>query len=183
MESLGILPSSFLQSPAFHIILPCGSLLFQLGTHSPRIHEDFKELHRHVLFVSVFNQFPDFYFHGYSFLSLICVRINLMVLLSHLPFSHFTKEKHVSNSGQSSPWCVVPRYKYLLDIKETIGNIGVDIEKIYYFNDVITNPLVNQVQLALSIHRCETCRLWRADCSFLMPYLKKIRGEPYHVVI
>ena len=117
--------------------------------------------------------FQIFYFHGYSFLSLVCVRINLMVLLSHLPFFHFTKEKHVSNSGQSSPWCVVSRYKYLLDIKETIGNIGVDIEKIYYFNDVITNPFVNQVQLALSIHRCETCRLWRADCSFLMPYLKK----------
>lgn len=53
---------------------------------------------------------------------------------------------------KSSPWCVVPRYKYLLDIKETTGNIGVDIEKIYYFNDVITNPFVNQVQLALSIH-------------------------------
>lgn len=62
MESLRILPSSFLQSPAFHIILPCGSILFQLGTHSPRIHEDFKELHRQVLFVSVFNQFPDFLF-------------------------------------------------------------------------------------------------------------------------
>ena len=62
--------------------------------------------------------FQIFYFHGYSFLSLICVRINLMVLLFHLPFSHFTKEKHVSNSGQSSPWCVVPRYKYLLDIKD-----------------------------------------------------------------
>lgn len=29
--------------------------------------------------------------------------------------------------------------------KETIENIGVDIEKIYYFKDAITNPFVNQV--------------------------------------
>ena len=62
MKSLPILPSFLLQSPALHIILSCGSMLFQLGTHSPRIHENFKELHRQVLFVSVFNQFPDFLF-------------------------------------------------------------------------------------------------------------------------
>ena len=62
MESVGIPPSSLLQSPAFHVILFHGSMLFQLGTRTPRIHEDFKELRRQVLFVSlfVFNQFPDF---------------------------------------------------------------------------------------------------------------------------
>lgn len=70
MESLGILPSFLLQSPALHIILSCGSMLFQLGTHSPRIHEDFKALHRQVLFVSVFNQFPDFLFPWVLFLEL-----------------------------------------------------------------------------------------------------------------
>lgn len=112
--------SFFFFLPAFHIILFCGSKLSKPNAHTSRIHEDFTEIHRQALFVCLFStNYQICNFCLYSFLNLICIRTYLMVLLFHIPFSHLTEERLVSNSLQDSPWFPAPRCKKLLDKAKT----------------------------------------------------------------
>ena len=85
--------------------------------HTSRIHGDFKETHRQVLFVCLFlTNYQICNFYLCSFLNLSSMSSYLMVPLSLPPLSHFTKERYVSNSSQGLPW--YQRSKNLLETRQ-----------------------------------------------------------------
>lgn len=129
MESVDVILSSLFQSPAFHIILFHWSMLFKLL--APRTHEAFKEICQQVLFLWLFStSFQIFNFHAYSLLNLICLRTYLMLLFSHLLFSHFTTKgmslAHLKANFGAWPPGIKQRDHW---------NSDADIAKVHYFTD------------------------------------------------